>query len=116
MQGSGWGWLAAKKETGKLFVITAPNQDTVQHVAPVRISSSCTGHGARLSECHAYLLLPVYGLSVVLLALLLWLGWPCAAPPPPLLGVLRPIPFRVGVICASFPMHGLVPTPQLANL
>ena len=36
VQGSGWGWLAAKKETGKLFVITAPNQDTVQHVAPVR--------------------------------------------------------------------------------
>ena len=26
-------------------------------------------------------------------------GWPCAAPPSPLLGVLRPIPFGVGVIC-----------------
>ena len=39
---------------------------------------------------------------VVLLALLLWLAWPCAAPPAPLLGVLRPIPFEVGVICASF--------------
>ena len=32
----------------------------------------------------------------VLLAPLLWLGWPCAAPPPPLLGMLRHIPFRVG--------------------
>lgn len=39
MQGSGWGWLAAKKETGKLFVITSPNQDTVQHVVPVRPAS-----------------------------------------------------------------------------
>ena len=39
------------------------------------------------------------GWGVVLLAPLLWLGWPCAAPPPPLLGVLRPIPFGVGVIC-----------------
>ena len=35
----------------------------------------------------------------MLLALPLWLGWPCAAPPPPLLGVLRPISFEVGVIC-----------------
>ena len=39
---------------------------------------------------------------VVLLAPLLWLGWPCAAPPPPLLGVLRPIPFGVDVICDLF--------------
>ena len=35
----------------------------------------------------------------VLLALLLWLGWPCAAPPPPLLEVMLPILFGVGVIC-----------------
>ena len=39
---------------------------------------------------------------VVLLAQPLWLGWPSAAPPPPFLGVLRPIPFGVGVICDSF--------------
>ena len=39
---------------------------------------------------------------VVLLAQPLWLGWPSAAPPPPLLGVLRPISFGVGVICDSF--------------
>ena len=38
-------------------------------------------------------------LPVVLLAQPLWLGWPCAAPPPPLLRALRPIPFGVGVIC-----------------
>ena len=36
--------------------------------------------------------------TVVLLALLLWLGWPWAAPAPPLLGVLSPISFGVGVI------------------
>ena len=41
-------------------------------------------------------------LSVVLLAPLLWLGWPCAAPPPPLLRALRPIPNGVGVICDFF--------------
>ena len=41
-------------------------------------------------------------LAVVLLAPLLWLGWLCAAPPPPLLGVLRPIPFGVGVISEPF--------------
>ena len=39
------------------------------------------------------------GVAVVLLVLLLWLGRPCAAPPSPLLGVLRPIPFGDGVIC-----------------
>ena len=46
---------------------------------------------------------------VVLLALLhmLWLRWPCAAPPPPLLGVLRPIPFGAGVICDSFTWKGV---------
>ena len=40
----------------------------------------------------------------MLLALLLelWLWWPCAAPPPPILGLLRPhILFRVGIICDS---------------
>ena len=36
---------------------------------------------------------------MVLPAPLLWLGWPCAAPPPPLLRALRPIPFGVGVLC-----------------
>ena len=41
-------------------------------------------------------------LPVVHLAPLLWLGWPCAAPPPLLLGALRSIPFGVGVICDSF--------------
>ena len=40
--------------------------------------------------------------SVVLPAPLLWLGWPCAAPPPPLLRALGPIPFGVGVICDFF--------------
>jgi superoxide dismutase len=35
VQGSGWGWLAAKKETGKLFVLTTANQDTVQFSSPV---------------------------------------------------------------------------------
>ena len=34
----------------------------------------------------------------MLLALLLWLGWPWAAPMLPLLGVLRLIAFGVGVI------------------
>ena len=42
------------------------------------------------------------GVAVVLLAPLLWLGWPCAAPPPPLLRALRPIPNGVGVICDFF--------------
>ena len=42
------------------------------------------------------------GVAVVLLAQLLWLGWPCAAPPPSLLRVLRPIPFGVGVVCDFF--------------
>ena len=44
---------------------------------------------------------PHKGVAVVLLALLLWLGWLWAAPPPLLLGVLRPIPLRVGVVCGS---------------
>ena len=39
------------------------------------------------------------GVAVVPLALPLWLGWPCPAPPPQLLGVLRPIPFGVDAIC-----------------
>ena len=43
------------------------------------------------------------GAVVVLLAQLLWLGWPCAAPPPPLLGVLKPIAFGEGMIC-DFPV------------
>eukprot|EP00892_Ulva_mutabilis_P009993 jgi/Ulvmu1/7366/UM036_0026.1 len=34
VQGSGWGWLACKRETGKLAVLTSPNQDTLSHVAP----------------------------------------------------------------------------------
>lgn len=37
LQGSGWGWLACKRETGRLAIITSPNQDTVAHVAPVRL-------------------------------------------------------------------------------
>ena len=45
---------------------------------------------------------PLAGVTVVLLAPLLWLGWPCAAPSPPLLRVLRPIPLGVGVICYPF--------------
>ena len=42
---------------------------------------------------------PRKGVAVVLLALLLWLGWSCATLPPPLLGVLRPVAFGVGVLC-----------------
>ena len=38
------------------------------------------------------------GVVVVLLVLPLWLGWLLAAPPPPHLVVLRPIPLGVGVI------------------
>lgn len=30
MQGSGWGWLALQKETGKLVVATTANQDPLQ--------------------------------------------------------------------------------------
>ena len=61
--------------------------------------------GARLplrppaSACVHLVLDPRKAVAVVLLAPLLWLGWPCAAPPPPLLRALTPIPFRVGVIC-----------------
>ena len=53
---------------------------------------------------HMCLVMPPYpwGVAAVLLAQLLWLGWPCAAPPPPLLRALRPIPFGVGVICDFF--------------
>ena len=36
--------------------------------------------------------LQVRALAVALLALLLWMGWPWAAPPHPLLGVMRPFP------------------------
>ena len=50
-------------------------------------------------EAFLALLLRNYALDlVVLLALLLWLGWLWAAPPPPFLGVLRPVAFGVGVI------------------
>ena len=45
---------------------------------------------------------PRKGVAAGLLALPLWLGWSCAAPPPPLLGVLKPISFGVGVICDPF--------------
>ena len=45
---------------------------------------------------------PRKGVAAVLLALPLWLGWSCAAPPPPLLGVLKPISFVGGVICDPF--------------
>ena len=55
---------------------------------------------------------PRKGVAVVILAPLLWLGWPCAAPPPPLLRALRPIPFGVGVICDFFFFSGHV----LSNL
>nr|ABR23158.1 manganese superoxide dismutase [Ulva fasciata] len=34
VQGSGWGWLVCKRETGRLAIMTSPNQDTVAHVAP----------------------------------------------------------------------------------
>ena len=48
-------------------------------------------------------------------ALLLWLGWPYAAPPPPILGVLRPIPFGVGVICGPF-LPGSIAPSQVRTL
>lgn len=37
VQGSGWGWLAVKPATSKLFVLTTANQDPVRVVTPVRI-------------------------------------------------------------------------------
>ena len=40
LQGSGWGWLGAKPVTGKLFVVTSGNQDTLSHVAQVWLSDS----------------------------------------------------------------------------
>ena len=55
-----------------------------------------------LFGCKAIALDPRKGIVVVPLAPLLWLGWPCTAPPPPLFGVLRPIPFGAGVICDPF--------------
>ena len=36
VQGSGWGWLAAKPSTGRLFLTTCPNQDALQVQHPVR--------------------------------------------------------------------------------
>ena len=55
-------------------------------------------------------------LVVVLPAPLLWLGWPCAAPPPRLLRALRPIPFGVGVICDIYFLVLLLQPLQLAAL
>ena len=55
-------------------------------------------------------------LMTVLPAPLLWLGWPCAAPPPRLLRALRPIPFGVGVICDIYFLVLLLQPLQLAAL
>eukprot|EP01025_Chloroclados_australasicus_P032888 TRINITY_DN3340_c0_g1_i10.p1 TRINITY_DN3340_c0_g1~~TRINITY_DN3340_c0_g1_i10.p1 ORF type:complete len:183 (+),score=23.28 TRINITY_DN3340_c0_g1_i10:166-714(+) len=33
IQGSGWGWLAAKPVTGKLYIVTSPNQDTTRRAS-----------------------------------------------------------------------------------
>lgn len=41
LQGSGWGWLAAKPMTGQLHVVTTANQDTVEHSHPVRTPQVC---------------------------------------------------------------------------
>ena len=82
---------------------------------PEEDGATCCGAVLHLPDCRR---LHVWGCvsSVALLGLPLWLGWPCAAPPPSPLGVLRPLPFGIGAICDSFSfftveqpemMHGL---------
>ena len=44
VQGSGWGWLAAKPSTGRLFLTTCPNQDALQVQHPVRPCLLCGSH------------------------------------------------------------------------
>lgn len=54
--------------------------------------------------------------SVVLLALLLWVGWPWAVPPPLFLGLLSPIPSKVGVVCDTSFFSVLAPVPSWHHL
>jgi hypothetical protein len=54
LQGSGWGWLAAKRGGGKLFVVTTANQDPLSVVAPV----------CHPPVLHAHLCLHILGLAL----------------------------------------------------
>ena len=81
----------------RCIVLERPRSSSLhRHIATLNIVTT------HCRDCCYSALLSVSAYWVVLLAPLLWLGWPCAAPQLPLLGVLRPIPFGVGVICESF--------------
>jgi hypothetical protein len=78
VQGSGWGWLALSKDTGKLVVATTANQDplhpTTGLVPLLGIDVSATGAPCWLAFTRC---------RHVLLALLMHGGLPCRLPPRP---------------------------------
>ena len=73
--------------------------------ASIRSLSLSTSNTSLISGKGCTMLHPWWAeglMPAVLLALLLWLVWLWAAPPPPLLGVLSPISFGVGVTRSLF--------------
>ena len=40
IQGSGWGWLGYNPETGKLEIVTTPNQDPLLCACPVPFNAN----------------------------------------------------------------------------
>lgn len=58
IQGSGWGWLGCNKATGKLEVVTTPNQDPLLCASSISFKAECTLISGRVAH------VPIIGIDI----------------------------------------------------